>query len=108
MAQPDRDPPTDVAGVVGVSQLSLNGGVSCAIVDAGAVTCWGGAYGVLPLTTIAGIPAEVVDLSAIRRDAGCAVLVDGTVACWNWYLDDAYHDTTQPVRVAGIAGATAL
>ena len=107
-ATSDREPPTDVAGVVGVSQLSLSGGVSCAIVEAGAVTCWGGAYGALPLTTIAGIPAEVVDLSVVRRDAGCAVLVDGTVACWNWYLDDAYHDTIEPVRVAGLAGATAI
>ena len=62
----------------------------------------------LPLTTIAGIPAAVVDLGAIRRDAGCAVLVDGTVACWNWYLDDAYHDNTQPVRVDGVTGATAM
>ena len=78
----EREPPTDVEGVADVRQLSLSGGVSCAIVDAGDVTCWGGAYDVLPLTTIAGIPAEVVDLSAIRRDAGCAVLVDGTVACW--------------------------
>ena len=107
-ATSEREPPTDVAGVAGIRLLSLGGGVSCGVTDAGAVTCWGGAYDALPLTTIAGIPAEVVDLSAIRRDAGCAVLVDGTVACWNWYLDDAYHDTTQPVRIDGIEGATAL
>ncbi len=95
-----------VAAVSGVQDLA--GGVSffCAVA-AGSVQCWGdnteGQLGVAPFAdgtttpvTVTGLPVDAVAVSAGTRFA-CALLVDGTVACWG---DNEFEQ----LGVTGIAG----
>ena len=94
----DEDPSSvgfvDVGGTV--SQLALGGYHTCALLDAGAVRCWGsGSYGELGYGNTQRVgddetPASVGDVpvggTAVQITAGtystCALLDTGNVRCW--------------------------
>jgi alpha-tubulin suppressor-like RCC1 family protein len=84
--------PTQVSGLIGVKQVAAGAQHTCALRHGGTIWCWGfnanGELGdndlaLLPTTT----PVQVVGVSgATALAAGsyhnCALLADGTVACW--------------------------
>jgi len=131
---PDGTPPTDSGGDGGardaVTQLSLGGGVSCALRASGAVTCWGGNdEGQLGDGTLSGraSPMPVMGVpAAVEVRAGwahvCARLSTGAVTCWgranNGQLGDGRSDhpicamgrscNTTPVTVMGISDAARI
>jgi alpha-tubulin suppressor-like RCC1 family protein len=109
-----------------ISQLSFGAEHSCALEKDGSVWCWGsnahsqignGATDVAPAPTkIEGIPAGVTKLSA-GEDHTCVLTDAGEVWCWGSNEsgqlggttgDPAVPiaDTSVPVKVEGIAGAT--
>lgn len=112
------------------STLDVGTYFSCAVMSDGTVRCWGGnSWGQLgispsdsslvpvPVSGITGSDAIGASASttAISVSAGyghaCALMADGTVKCWglnnNGQLGDAsLNDSSVPVTVSGITGAT--
>ncbi|MBN2196904.1 MAG: RCC1 repeat-containing protein [Polyangiaceae bacterium] len=107
----------DLQGVAGLSAGSYH---TCALLEGGAVTCWGaGPYGQLGDGTFPSsrcIPTTPTPLtSATSLTAGeyfnCALLADGAVTCWgsNDYGElgnGTFASYFSPVEVAGLEGAT--
>lgn len=114
--------PVTVANLFNVSEVSAGGRHTCARLKDGTVQCWGdntfgqmgnnGSIFTPPFFT----PTQVSDITkAVSISAGenhsCAVLSDGTVACWG---DNTYgqlgngtrNPTLTPVKVSGINTAT--
>ncbi|MFT4035708.1 MAG: hypothetical protein QM679_09065 [Patulibacter sp.] len=94
---------TDVPGVAGA--ISVSG--TCALLEAGTVTCWQISHrpskdaeyvAFTTPTEVAGV-SDAVNLSS-HDTAACAVLADGTVVCW-----DA---NTAPAPVADLPAATTV
>lgn len=97
------DEPAVVVGLPGeIDDIGVGGDHSCAVIEDGAVMCWG-ANGQGQLgdgtTTDSNIPVQVVGIAnAVRVSAGgtttCAVLADGTATCWGGNDDGQVGDGT--------------
>ena len=116
--------PVAVTGLPGaVRSVCTGGNHSCAVVDDGSVMCWGGSYGgklgngelggLLELGDYEAEPVEVVELDNARevscgRDFTCALLDDGTVACWGGNQEGQlgngmdFDDRAEPGKVAAL------
>jgi alpha-tubulin suppressor-like RCC1 family protein len=124
--------PAPVTGLDGVVAFSLGSGYSCALVDAGTVSCWGSDLaGVLGATdggrtcappiggpcsptprAIAGVTG-VSQIAAAEEPAACALRgSDGTVWCWgnnaDGVLGPAADGGSGPVQVQGLANVKQL
>lgn len=115
----NRSTAVPVVGLTGVSQISVGGTHSCALLTDGTVKCWGvNTSGQLGdgTTTNRLTPVTVTGLSGVAYlSAGyyhtCAVLTGGTVKCWgaNNYGqlgDGTTIDRMSPVAVGGLAGVS--
>jgi alpha-tubulin suppressor-like RCC1 family protein len=121
--------PVTVAGLSGATALAAGSAHACAIVAGGAVKCWGANYnrqlgngkvGTSTGSVITGetTPVDVVGLTGATALAAavnhtCALLADGTVACWGGFLGNELGTekggvSATPVLVPGISGATSL
>jgi alpha-tubulin suppressor-like RCC1 family protein len=116
-------PPASVTGLAAPAlSVSCGENFSCAVLDTGAVACWGGNdNGQLGTAPDEGspVPVEVEGLSGVRSiDAGsqqaCALLEDGGVVCWGQgHLgqlgNGSESDSAFPVDVVGLeSGAAAV
>jgi alpha-tubulin suppressor-like RCC1 family protein len=86
----------------------------CAVLADGGVSCGGGTDDVNGGTWSVTTPAGVVDIS-VDEFYGCALLEDGTVACWG--IDgegelgngtEDFSNTTTATLVPGLTGVTAI
>jgi alpha-tubulin suppressor-like RCC1 family protein len=111
--------PVPVQGLTGATAISAGVDYSCALLSRGTVQCWGNnADGELGngTTTNSGSAVAVVGLSgpATGIAAGgshtCAVLADGTVACWGANTKGELGNgttttgSTTPIVVSGLGG----
>ncbi len=114
----DRPTPVDVVGLAGgIKAIAAGGGHSCALTEAGGVTCWGdNYYGQLGDGSTANrlVPVDVVGLSggvtaiAAGGAHSCALTAAGGVMCWGFNDRGQLGDgtTTQrltPVDVVGLS-----
>lgn len=95
--------------VIPGQQVSGDATRTCALVDDGAVTCWGA--GSLVPTAVPGL-TDATSVS-VGSSSACALLSDGSVGCWgsNRYGqlgNGTTTDSTTPVTVVGITDATAI
>jgi alpha-tubulin suppressor-like RCC1 family protein len=118
----DRAFPTLVVGVTDVVALALGFTHSCALRSEGSVWCWGANdQGQLGDDAQSGddsaVPVQVAGLTATAIAAGynhtCAVLADGSAACWganqNGQLGDGTTENrTKPVAVARLSDVRAI
>ena len=103
----------------GVRAIAAGGFHTCALLEAGAVWCWGenddGQLGDGTLTDhrtaapVVGLPVGVVAISAGAADT-CALLADGGVRCWGnndegALGDGTFVDKAEPRTVIGLQGA---
>lgn len=100
------------------TQIALGSQHTCALLQGGAVVCWGyGGYGELglgdgPDTVFVPVPTQVPGLPPAKAISAryihtCALLEDGSVQCWgNDSLD--MKGSRSPVPVAGISDAVAI
>ena len=109
-----------VAGIVGAVAVASGTDFSCAIVSHGGVRCWGlnfvGQVGDGSRLNARFVPVPVTGLAhataiAAGENHACAVVSDGSVACWGGNEVGQLGDGTQvdrstPVVVSGIHGAT--
>ena len=118
----DQRTPIAVPGVAGATEVVAGSGFSCALLADRSAVCWGddsdgeigdGAPGATPRapTPVLGL-AGVRSLSAHWQHA-CAVLVDGSVACWGNNASGQLGDGTainrpQPVAVPGLQNVVAV
>jgi alpha-tubulin suppressor-like RCC1 family protein len=113
--------PVTVLGLSNAAEVSAGGRHTCALLNDGTVRCWGvndfaqmGNGSILTPPFV--FPTQVTGITtAISVSAGenhtCAVLSDGTIACWgdnsSGQLGDGTRNPTLfPVMVSGITGAT--
>ena len=115
----DSSTPVAVQGLSAVVQITGSGAHSCALLDDGTAKCWGwNGYGQLGdgTTVDSSAPVAVPGLSNIQgisaggdlADNGaesCALLGDGTVACWGGFLEPK---ALMPVVVDGLTGAVSV
>ncbi|UJR86133.1 RCC1 domain-containing protein [Sandaracinus amylolyticus] len=117
-------PPDDDAGATsGYASLGLGYRHSCAITTDGTAQCWGsnaiGQAGLPETGSTVSTPADVQELGAVVAIAGgedhsCAVLEDGSVACWGENSDGQLgRGTTSvgssvPATIASLTGVTAI
>ncbi len=114
--------PVPVPGLSDVTQVSSGGFGVCALRTDGTVWCWGGnGYGELGNGAISkgsATPAPVKGLSGVTsisagEQCACAVLSNGTGACWGYdnlgQLGDGTTNTTStPVPVAKLTNIEAI
>jgi alpha-tubulin suppressor-like RCC1 family protein len=131
--------PRLVAGLVDVKAVAAGASYTCALKADGTVACWGGnvacqigegcalagiagdqgsALNVLSPTAVTGLtgPATAIQASALGGDDPlgftCALLSDGTIACWGENLlglgSDPNSEAIAPTAVPGVAGAVAM
>ena len=121
----DSSTPVAVSGIDGVTAkataISVGGYHSCAVLDTGAVKCWGynddGELGNNTRTNsstpvaVSGIDGVTVKATAISAGEyhSCAVLDTGAVKCWGANYsgqlgDGTTNDSSTPVAVSGING----
>ena len=112
--------PRMIPGLAGVVAIAAGDEFECAIVEAGAVKCWGlnnagqlgngtnnDSWRPVPVTGISGATAI-----AAGDSHACAILADATVQCWG--TDSVAPDggatvnSSTPQPVADIAGAVAI
>lgn len=123
---PDADLDGSVADVSGIDDaLAIAAGYNhaCAIVDGGAVRCWGsGSRGKLGDDTgnTSPLPVAVQDLggAAVAIDAGdehtCAILESGAMKCWGYNFQgtlgngQAPTDALKATTVVGIGDVSAM
>jgi len=120
----DSSVPVDVVGLQsGVKAISAGGTHSCAILNSGAVKCWGdnflGQLGNLS-TVDSSVPVDVVGLQSdaiaisVNGYHTCAVLKGGAVKCWGANYDGQLGNNSRthsrvPVDVFGLqSGVTAI
>lgn len=109
--------PVAVAGLEDVLQIETAGERSCALLEGGAVRCWGGnAHGAigdgtnearLAPTAVSGI-TNATQIS-LGHGHGCARLSDGTARCWGFGMSGVLGDggnapQSTPVEVRGLTG----
>jgi len=140
--------PLVVPGLSDIVSVETSGPITCVLRATGSVSCWGSnAFGALGIGTLQGpetcsnlgpcshTPLDVQGLSnvtavALGQKHVCALLSDGTVACWgdnslgqlgvgtadgpdacsNEPITNSSHHgcSTKPVAVAGLSGVIAL
>jgi alpha-tubulin suppressor-like RCC1 family protein len=115
-----RPNPIDVPGLSsGVASVTAGGAHTCALLDSGAVKCWGrNQHGQLGIgsTTDSYVPVDVPDLrsgvAAVSAGGNhtCALLDSGGVKCWGWNDNGDLGDGTtvmksSPVDVVGLPSA---
>lgn len=98
--------------------LSLGGSHACALLEGGAVECWGGNYrgqlgitGANALTTTTGtveeLPGPAISIHAGGQNT-CAILEDNSLWCWGWNASgqlgagSAVLSSAQPLPVMGL------
>lgn len=122
------DPDPGVAGAVDVfgidAAIALSAGAdhTCALIEGGAVNCWGhGGYGNLGdgLGQDSAVPVTVsgiADATAIASGDfhNCAIREDGTMSCWGYNYFGTVGDGSNrnnrnaPVAVVGVVEVTAI
>ena len=124
--------PVLVEGITDATAITTGGWHSCAVHEGGAISCWGSNYygqlgnGQSGEDVFSSIPvsvAGITDAEAVSAgwDYSCALHQDGTISCWgdNWRgqlgngqsaddRQDNSADSLVPVKVLGIANATAI
>ncbi len=131
--------PTSVAGLADVKAVAAGASYTCALKADGTVACWGGnvacqigegcalagivgdqsaALTVLSPTAVTGLTGPATALQASALESGdaigftCALLSDGTIACWGENLlglgSDPNSEAIAPTAVPGVAGAVAM
>lgn len=103
--------PQVVPGLDGAKQLSGSYYV-CAVTAAGTVSCFLPTYPGLGPTEVPGL-SDVAAVSDGGGGARCALINGGTVRCWGKNTsgqlgNGTTTDSTTPVMVSGITGATAI
>ena len=111
----------EVQGIAGARRVVLGASHACALLDDGAIRCWGsdlegqlgdgaepGSHGPITVPGLAG----VVHLAA-GGDGTCAALEDGTARCWGDNRhgrvgDGTRTDRASPTPVAGLDQATQI
>lgn len=118
-----RSTPINISGLTtGVLSLAAGRDHTCAVVDGGAVRCWGdnGSGQLGDGTTnshntpvaVTGL-GDTVDAITAGDDFTCALLNDKSVQCWGWngygqLGDDTREERTTPVTVTGLANIRAV
>jgi hypothetical protein len=102
--------PLVIPELTDVVELALAHESGCARRRAGAVACWGGAYGRAGIHPVALGPVVALEVDDERV---CAVQPGGTIACvganYDGQLGDGSHDNrATPVAVRGVTGAVEL
>jgi alpha-tubulin suppressor-like RCC1 family protein len=123
----NSDVPVTVTGITTAARVSVGGFHACALLQNGAVQCWGnndrGQLG-NGTTVNSSVPTQVSGLSAATGISAvgaypwggehtCAVLASGEVMCWGANSsgqlgDGTTFDRSAPVLVAGIGGAAGV
>jgi alpha-tubulin suppressor-like RCC1 family protein len=120
----NRSTPVQVSGLTsGVVSISAGQNHTCALLDTGAVKCWGyNGYGQLgdTTTTNRNVPTSVSTLSSgvqsisVGWEHSCAVLTSGAAKCWGRNNEGEVGDGTNtnrstPVAVVGLlSGVTSI
>jgi alpha-tubulin suppressor-like RCC1 family protein len=122
----NQSTPVEVSGLsLGVAAISAGGSHTCALLDTGAVKCWGtDSYGQLgdgvdlveqsTPVDVSGLSSGVAAIAAGNNHT-CAILDSGAAKCWGYgargQRGDGVTNTTQPtpVDVSGLSsGGTAI
>ncbi|MFH1434314.1 MAG: hypothetical protein ABIJ56_01235 [Pseudomonadota bacterium] len=118
----DRWSAVNVSGLsAGVVAIGCGGKHSCAVLESGALKCWGyNVFGQLGTGGTGGssVPVDVSGLSSgvasvcMDENHTCALVDGGGVKCWGWNHVGQLGDTTTsdkhtPVDVAGLGSAAA-
>jgi len=88
------DAPREVQGVSGAIAIAATETMACAIVEGGAVRCWGAGES----SSVEGV-VGATQLSA-DYDNVCAIVAGGEVNCWT--------GNTPPKKIEGVSGATSI
>jgi alpha-tubulin suppressor-like RCC1 family protein len=112
----ERDTPVDVSGLgSSVVAIAAGGYHTCALTDAGGVTCWGSdgrTTGPHPPLDVSGLTSGVAMVSAGESHT-CALTSAGGVKCWGDNFVGQLGDGTEtgrysaPVNVSGLTGDVA-
>jgi hypothetical protein len=116
--------PVQAIGVVGATQVSVNYDLSCARLSTGSIMCWGynyrGSVGNNTTNTVSpyqqATPVTVSNITTATKVAVgsghvCALLANGTVACWGWGYalgHGSSSDSSIPVAVSGLTNIVDL
>jgi alpha-tubulin suppressor-like RCC1 family protein len=124
--------PVKVTGLTNAIEITLGFEFSCALVRGGTAKCWGddtmGQVGngihlptgvntpVATPTPVSGLTTATTITAGSVSDVACALLVDGTVACWGDDLEGALGDgvngsqgdSSTPVSVTGLKGVVSI
>ena len=121
--EPCSTTPVPVAGLAGVTALSVGWYSACAALSDGTVECWGASLGSAGPQTCSGLacsptPVPVAGLSgvvsvSVGMGSACAVLSDGTVDCWGenefgQLGNGGTVSSSLPLPVAGLAGVSCV
>lgn len=109
--------PVDVDGLnAGVQSISVGGTHTCALLESGAVKCWGyNYYGQLGTDNYmsSSVPVDVVGLDSGAQQVStgdrhtCALTTNGALKCWGWNAygtlgNGEVWDSDKPVDVVGM------